>query len=181
MSALLSCLSRDQGLKTAWWVGWNTALVQEDKRRRNPARRQSFALAARTAAGAFGLAAGGMALGWLPVLLLNGGRLVVAADSGSFNLFALAFLVGAVPGAAAGACAANKALGLKVSFPASTVGGLAGLTGGALLEVLYWVAFNALDPSLDGRLVWTMSAAAIYVPVWAGAVIGSGWKAGTFG
>lgn len=131
---------------------------------------------ARAAGGALGLLAGGMVLGWLPVLVLYDGRLAVAADSASFNSFALGFLVGAMPGVAAGASAGNRLSGLKVSFPAAFFGESAGLAVGALLEVLYWVAFNAVSPSLDGRLVWTISAAAIYVPVWAGAVIGSGWR-----
>ena len=138
--------------------------------------RRALGVIARTAGGAVGLLAGGMAVGWLPVLFLFGGRLVVAADSASFiPFFALGFLVGAMFGVAAGTALANRVLRHKISLTEAFVGGLAGLAGGVLLEFLYWVTLNAVNPPLDGRLAWTMSAAAIYAPVWIGAVIGSGW------
>ena len=100
--------------------------------------RRALRVLARTAGGAVGLLAAGMVPGWLPVLLLFGGHLVVAADSASFiPFFVLGFLVGALFGVAGGIAVANKALGQRTSFWKAFRGGLLGLLIGGLLEVLY--------------------------------------------
>ncbi len=80
---------------------------------------------ARTAGGAVGLLAGGMVLGWLPVLLLFGGHLVVAADSASFiPLFVLGFLVGAMIGVAGGIAIADKVVEKHSPIPETRAKGL---------------------------------------------------------
>ena len=136
---------------------------------------EALRVLARTTGGAVGLVAGGMILGWLPVLVLFGGHLVVAADSASFMpVFVLGFLGGAVFGVAGGIAAANRALGQKTSFWKAFLGAVFGLLIGGLLQVPYNLAL--IHNSWDADAYFTLSAVILYVPVWTGAVIASGCK-----
>ena len=173
--SMVSPHNRDQGPKTPLSLLWNTALMQDVNRGQDGTVTKALRVLARTTGGAVGLVAGGMILGWLPVLILFGGHLVVAADSASFiPVFVLGFLGGALFGVAGGIAAANKALGQKTSFWKAFLGGMIGLLIGGLLQVPYNLAL--IHNSWDADAYFTISAAIQYAPVWTGAVIGSAWR-----
>jgi ACR3 family arsenite efflux pump ArsB len=124
-----------------------------------------------------GLFAGGMASGWLPVLIFCHSSFAFALDSPSLFLGGLAFLLGAAPGAATGASYSNRACGRNGSWGEALLGAASGLAIGSLLAVAYWLLAMLCD--LDwGRIFWAVGIAILCIPLAIGAVIGADWRAG---
>ena len=82
------------------------------------------------------------------------------------------FLVGATIGAAGGATIAQKALRQRSSFWRALLGAVVGLLAGVFVIYCLW----RLDLKMAAEC-WEAAIAGISLPITAGAVLGSGWKA----
>jgi hypothetical protein len=138
------------------------------------AMRRPLRIVVRIAGSVVGLLTGGALLFWAAVAVTAW----VAKPPEDFGLLlaivcgtAVSF-VGATVGAAGGAAITQRVLGRRGSFPKALPGAVAGLLVGCLLPLCLW----RLEVDLPTKW-WVVAVASAAVPIIAGAVIGSGWKA----
>jgi hypothetical protein len=92
--------------------------------------------------------------------------------------FAPFLLVGAIMGAAGGATIIQKVLRQKSSLWKALLGSFVGLLVGWLLSLpVCFVLYYLIGSHLEGTVEFVAVGLSVCIPMVAGAVIGSGWKA----
>ncbi len=162
--------NRDQGLKTAWHLPRN---IEHMDHRLEAAMRRLLRVFARIVGSVAGLLVGSVLLSWAAIAVVAWVVEVPEANLGFvYGSGVPGALVGATLRAAAGSSAASRVMRQTSSLPKALLGAVAGLVVGCISPLCVW----CLHPDLPTRW-WVVAIASASIPITAGAVIGSGWKA----